>query len=145
MLKYITDRPRTTSFELQEACKELKIPLRSIAFKDQLARLTPVQGAYIINMANSGSAGTHWIALWNYRDRQNKSQSIYFDSFGLPPPIEVTQFAKRYGDLHVVANTRQLQPTDEGFCGQFCLLFLYYVQLNRLTEFYHAFCNVRRF
>jgi len=52
--------------DLVKLCKYLNIRLNAICFKDQLAAMHPRKGAYIINMADSGNSGTHWVAFCNF-------------------------------------------------------------------------------
>ena len=45
-------------------------------------------GAYVINLDEYADVGTHWIALFC-----NKSEIVYFDSFGVEPvPEDIKQF-----------------------------------------------------
>lgn len=118
--------PRTTATELISECRKLRIPLKAIVFKDELKTLNPQKGAYIINMANSNTPGTHWIGLFNTIEN-GKKESYYFDSYGIVPPTEIIQFANRWGDSYITRSTEQIQPVKEGFCGQFTVLFLQYM------------------
>ena len=69
----------------------------------------------IVNFDKSGGSGTHWVA-W-YKNGKNK---IYFDSYGVQPPIEVI----RYLGKPIYYNTDQVQPAGEVFCGHLCLYVL---------------------
>lgn len=80
----------------------------------------------VINLGNPlQMGGTHWISIW-----QNK----YFDSFGLPPSDIVLKngFKGAWNDV-------QIQDMREGGCGQYALLWLYYVMDGREKEFYDLF------
>jgi hypothetical protein len=88
--------------------------------KDGLAKLTPqlskkARGSIVVNMNNTGQAGSHWTAILMDKDR-----TIYFDSFGVVPSNEVLAFMKkRKGPMFYV--DRQLQDPTSASCGWFCL------------------------
>ena len=54
-------------------------------------------GAYVINLDEYADIGTHWIGLFC-----NRSQIVYFDSFGVEyVPEGIKQFV---GDKNIIAN-----------------------------------------
>ena len=57
----------------------------------------------------------HWVA-WN----KNSKTKIYFNSYGLQPPMEVVE----YLGSPIRYNTDQLQPAGQVFCGHLCLYVL---------------------
>ena len=59
--------------------------------------------------------GTHWVAWY-----KNGKTKIYFDSYGVQPPIEVIYYLGK--PIHY--NTDQVQPAGEVFCGHLCLYVL---------------------
>jgi hypothetical protein len=133
----------TTGNELIKYAKKNNIPLRRVCFKDKLNDEIPCHGGYIINMADSTEHGTHWIAL--YLAKYGKHcQAIYFDSFGKEPPIDIMTFCKRYGVIELLVNNNQIQSINSGFCGQYCLDFLYFMthQKGSLKERFYKFTNV---
>ena len=79
--------------------------------KDELpSMLKP--GWYIINMQDSRDGnGTHWVCF------KTGKPLIYFDSFGIQPPIEVLR--KAGGDI--LFNQLQIQDIDSTACGWFCI------------------------
>lgn len=79
------------------------------------------QGPQILNMGNTDIGGTHWVAT--YQDK-------YFDSFALPPPPNLA---------HLQWTPLQFQDIDEGRCGQWCVLWVYYAKKNNLDYFYDEF------
>lgn len=113
--------PMTSNVQLEKWCSKLRIPLNAIVSKDQLYRMTPIPGAYIINMDDSTGNGTHWIALW----LTHPKIALYFDSFGIEPPNAVIDFCKRFGCHNIIASDSQIQNVNSGYCGQYCLTFLY--------------------
>ena len=57
----------------------------------------------------------HWVAWY-----KNGKTKIYFDSYGVQPPIKVVD----YLGSPIRYNTDQLQPAGQVFCGHLCLYVL---------------------
>lgn len=78
--------------------------------------------------------GSHWICV-------NTKHKIYFDSYNQPMPNIIPKDYKQ-------ANSQfELQSLRSEFCGQICILFLYYLQKNKnpdksIKEFYSKFKDV---
>jgi len=123
-LSSIVKQPMTTKSELEYVAEKLNIePLRIVWSKD----IDPsYKGPQIINLGNMNLGGTHWTA--SYKD-------MYFDSFGLIPPQILEDYDYEYVPL-------QLQRTTEGFCGNWCILWLYYAMQNEIDKFYNLFNTV---
>ena len=116
------------NFELEEAVKKLKIKcFRGVFLLDTLPKKTNNNECGIVNFDKSGGLGTHWVA-WH----KNGKTKIYFDSYGVQPPIEVINYLGK----SIRYNTDQVQPVGEVFCGHLCL----YV-LKELSEG-HQFQNI---
>ena len=96
------------NFELEDAVKKLKIP----CFSDTLPKKPSKKECGIVNFDKSGGPGTHWVA-W-YKNGKNK---IYFDSYGVQPPIEVINYLGK----PIRYNTDQV---GQVFCGHLCLYVL---------------------
>ena len=108
---------------MEDAVKKLKIPsFRGVFLLDALPKKPNKKECGIVNFDKSGGPGTHWIAWY-----KNGKSKIYFDSYGVQPPLEVIQYLK--SPIHY--NTNQLQPAGKVFCGHLCL----YV-LKELSEGY---------
>ena len=74
-------------------------------------------GAYVINLDEYVEIGTHWIALFC-----NKSEIVYFDSFGDEHvPKEIKKFVR---NKNIIANIFQVQANDSIMCGYFCIGFI---------------------
>jgi hypothetical protein len=71
-------------------------------------------------------SGTHWMAVSN-KDKK------YFDPLGLPRPRVIP---KDY-TYHEI----DIQNPRFGHCGQYCVLWLYYLQHNQLDKFYNLFLS----
>ena len=65
-----------------------------------------------LNLDNSQGNGTHWTA-WI----KNSNEKLYFDSYGLTPPVELLKYLKD----PVYYNSEQIQPNGEVFGGNLCL------------------------
>ena len=104
------------NFELEYTVKKLKIPsFRGVFLLDMLPKKPNRKECGIVNFDKSGGPGTHWVA-W-YKNVKNK---IYFDSYGVQPPIEVIWYLGK----PIYYNTDQVQPAGEVFCGHLCLYLL---------------------
>jgi hypothetical protein len=143
----------TSNYQLIEEAQKLGIPLKRVAFKDQLLHHPPEDGGYIINMQDSSQgAGTHWVGLFlvksKYRAVPSQPERIqplayYFDSYGQSPPEAVLKFAKAYGAEWLWHSNEQLQAINTNYCGQFTLQWLYDMSKKGGTpgERYHKFLS----
>ena len=74
-------------------------------------------GAYVINLDEYKSIGTHWIALY-----VNAENVTYFDSFGVEHiPKEIKKFI---GNKNIITNIYRIQAYDSIMCGYFCIGFI---------------------
>ena len=69
---------------------------------------------YIINLDSKIGPGTHWVSVII-----EPNKILYFDSFGLIPPYELTNLRPKY-----YYNFLQYQPINSFLCGYYCLYFL---------------------
>ena len=105
-----------SNFDLEDAARKLKIPyFRGVFLLDTLPRKPNKKECGIVNFDKSDGLGTHWVAWY-----KNGRTKIYFDSYGVQPPLEVIRYLRR--PIHY--NTDQLQPAGEVFCGHLCLYVL---------------------
>lgn len=136
-------KPMTSNLDLEDACRQLHIPLKAIRYKDQLHQLPTTwrdKSAFLVNMQSSGMGpGTHWIALFFPGSSLTHPNCFYFDSFGIEPPMEVIDFAKRCGYKHMINSTKEIQSLDEGYCGQFCILFLQAMSSYKRPDLAHRY------
>ena len=96
-----------SNFELEDATKKLKIPyFRGVFLLDTLPKKPNKKECGIVNFDKSGGPGTHWVAWY-----KNGKTKIYFDSYGVQPPIEVINYL---GKL-IYYNTDQVQPAGKYF------------------------------
>lgn len=104
----------TTKTELEQACKELDLPLRYCWYDDSFAGFTE-PGLYIFNLGFERELrGTHWTSAWF-----NGKTVLYFDSLGLPPSNDIE--TKVRGSYFYSPNV--IQDPSGGYCGQYALAF----------------------
>ena len=124
-----------SNFDIEEICKELKLPIVGVYSKDELEGIDKYEGSYYVNMQDSDDGnGTHWVLM--YIDKDGKA--LYFDSFGVPPPVEIENFLKMFKPFYV--NDRQIQDMKSTNCGFYCIaldIFLKYQYDNKNDLIYN--------
>ena len=101
-----------SNFDLEDAVKKLKIRcFRGVFLLDTLPTKPSKTECGIVNFDKSGGPGTHWVAWY-----KNGKTKIYFDSYGVQPPLEVINYLEN----PIYYNTDQVQPTGQVFCGHLC-------------------------
>jgi hypothetical protein len=109
-----------SNFDIEDMAKDADLDLIGVFSKDQMPK-ERVAGCYIINLQNSGDGdGTHWICCKIFAN----GKACYFDSFGMPMPIEINSFLMKLKP--VATNNREIQDLKSDKCGYFCLAFCYY-------------------
>lgn len=88
--------------------------------KDALPKSIKSNESGIINLKNTDSLGSHWVAYFN---DPNFTAVEYFDSFGIVPPPLIESYLNT-SSKKLVYNTVQYQHTISILCGWFCLLFI---------------------
>lgn len=126
----MNNKPYTTTDDLRNEAERLHIPLNGISYRDTIQ--TPLkQGGYIVNLDGKNRSGTHWVGLWI----ENCKQIAYFDSFGFVAPTEVEKLiGKGYS-----YNKHIIQDIDGGYCGQYVIEFLQYMNDNKKIPFKKRF------
>ena len=90
-------------------------------------------GAYEINLDEYADVGTHWIALFF-----NKSEIIYFDSFGVKHVPE--EIKESFGNKNIIGNIFRVQANNSVMCGYFCIGFIDFMLAGKkLTDFTSMF------
>lgn len=106
-----------SNIDLIKWCDYLQIPIKGIFSRNETKPL--LHPPCIINMDDFGSLGTHWVCCW-----PGKKGMEYFDSFGMPPPLEWEKEMYQLGHKTFLRNDNQIQAVDSLRCGYYCLLFL---------------------
>ena len=122
----IIENKALSNHELIEYIKQLKIKhFRGVFMRDDLPKKKRTKECGIVNLADSLSDGTHWVCYFNnLPSAAAQEQNYYFDSYGLPPPLEIVEYL---GD-NLEYNIYQIQKSGQ-ICGHLCLYFL-----NRITK-----------
>ena len=120
------DKP-LSNIDLRKWCAFFHIPIKGIFNRNEMKPRH--HSPRIINLDDFGSLGTHWVCCW-----QSKNGTYeYFDSFGLPPPLEWEEDMLALGNKHFYRNDIQIQWEHSVHCGYYCLLFLN--ERNKGTSF----------
>jgi hypothetical protein len=88
--------------------------------KDDMPKKIQCNESGIVNLENSDSNGSHWVAYFNYPSFDHVE---YFDSFGIVPPPLIESYLKTSKKL-IVYNSIQYQHITSILCGWYCLLFI---------------------
>jgi hypothetical protein len=113
----IINSGETTRSELEFLAKKIGLDIHINWKKDVLDDPTKLQ---IINIGSPLIGGTHWVAIYAGK---------YFDPFGLAPAIP--------GNLSWIPF--QIQKINQGHCGIYALLYLYYAFHDEIDKFYNLF------
>ena len=96
-----------TNFEIQKSYQN-EHKFNGVCSRNNLSKIK--DGAYITNLDEYGSIGTHWVALY-----VNGKNLTYFDSFGVEDiPKEIKKFI---GNKNIITNIYRIQAYDSIMCG----------------------------
>ena len=133
------ENEETSNFDLEDLAKKYDLPLVGIYSKDELPKKIQV-GSYIVNLQDSTDGnGSHWCLIKIF-DRKN---ALYFDSFGMPLPLEVIHFLRHYKP--VPYSNRQIQNIDSSRCGLYCIAcdrYMSTIRRKNMLEQYDDFLNL---
>ena len=94
------------NFELEDS-EGTQVPFfRGVFLLDTLPKKPNKTECGIVNFNKSDCPSMHWVTWY-----KNGKTKIYFDSYGVQPPIEVVKYL---GSL-ICYNTDQLQPANKYF------------------------------
>ena len=115
-----------SNFELIDAAKKLKIKnFRGVFVRDELPKRPRDAECGILNLDDSNGTGTHWTAWF-----KNGSRKLYFDSYGLTPPIELVEYL-----CHpVLHNSERIQPDGQVFCGHLCVFIFLKSVMGKISK-----------
>jgi hypothetical protein len=133
-----------SNFDIERICRKLELPIVGVFSKDKLPK-KPKIGSYYINLqdANDGN-GTHWVMCKVYSDderddskkgkKEHTIGALYFDSFGLDMPKEVSEFLKPFKPIPY--SNRQIQGLTQDECGWYCIGCDYSLENKQHSETY---------
>lgn len=104
--------------------------------KDQLPANGPRQKSYIINLENHNQGGSHWVLVSDIQ----RETTVYFDSYGVPPPNAVKSFIEKSGKSWT-ENSREIQPLGSDLCGWYCIYVANKLKNNTLENIIRQFSN----
>lgn len=116
----------TTNIELLDACKRNHINCVGVFFKDRMPTAV-YDGLYIINLADEGEPGTHWVGLYI-----EHKKPVYFDSFGFAPPEDIKKFVFPI-DRSLEYNKLHIQNVETGICGYYVLFFGWWMTRSKAS------------
>ena len=117
-----------TNFEIQNYYQN-KPKFNGVYPRNNLLKMK--DRAYIINLVEYESIGTHWIDLY-----VNAKNVTYFDSF------EVEHIPKEIRKLEKLENIYRIQAYDSIMCGCFCIGFIYFLLKGKKSlKYTNLFCS----
>lgn len=123
-----------TDTQIEQLCKKMNVPLETIIFKDQVPKTFKFNRSYIINLddeydeGGNLKSGSHWTCLQINKYPKGQVEAIYFDSFGIAPPVDIIECYKRTtGHNHMPYNTKDIQSLMSDACGWYCCAFLHFI------------------
>ena len=129
-----------TDFQIQDLAQKMDIPLESVSFKDELPGKLKFNRAYVINLENQFDAeglpneGSHWCAFEVVKDQDGKIQPIYFDPFGVGPPLAVSDAVFAFCGKKLPHCEKDIQSIMSSCCGWFCLAFLHWINSSQFRS-----------
>ena len=120
-VKAVIKLSRTTDNQLLKLAKELGVEVDQIDYQQNFDKS---KDYCILNMGNPQISGTHWLAVSN-------KDKAYFDPLNLPRPRVIPNDYKSYN--------KTVQNPHFGHCGQYSVLWLYYLQHGRVADFFKLF------
>ena len=108
-----------SNFDLWDWCEYLKIPLKGTFARNE--KMGKNHFPCVMNLDDLEGMGTHWVCCWF-----SENHFEYFDSFGLPPPLEWEENVKKWFPKMRTfrRNDFQIQDVSSLKCGWYCLCFL---------------------
>ena len=98
-----------TSFEIQKYYQN-EHKFNGVYWRNNLPKIK--DGAYVINLDEVKSIGTHWMALY-----VNGNNVIYFDSFAVEHILK--EIKKFKGNKNIITIIYRIQSYDFIMCGYF--------------------------
>ena len=126
-----------TDSQIKQLSKRMNIPLAGVFFKDELPINIQPNKTYLINLQDSVDKdgqlndGTHWTMAQYVQYPNGKKASIYFDSYGMPPPEVVKErFSKASGMKSIPHTEKDIQSLMNNACGFYCLALAHYINAS---------------
>lgn len=127
-----------TDVQIRSLAKKMQFKLADCCFKDELETPLLFNESYIINLEDSvdkdgqPNDGTHWCFLQCNKYPNGKTESIYMDPYGAPPPESVKEAVKyttkQQGLPHTTADIQSLMNNA---CGFYCLALGHFINASQ--------------
>jgi len=124
-----------TDVQIESMAAKMRIPLESVSFKDDLPKLK-YNRAYIVNMMDEFSEegvanpGSHWVAF-QIEKSGNDIRPMYVDSFGIGPPVELSDAVFKFCGKKLPYSSKNLQSLMAEACGFFALAWLHFINSSQ--------------
>lgn len=134
-----------TDQQIRELSIKMNFPLDEIIFKNQVPKKFKFNKAYIINLEDEFdekgnlNCGSHWTCLQVNKYPNGNIQGMYFDSFGMPPPIDIIKtYQNTTNKTHMPHNTKDIQSLMNSACGWYCCAYLHFINnfIHRSKDLY---------
>ena len=126
------------TLQLLRANRAFPVPAVGVYPADRIPLRWPRPYALIINTDNHDRPGVHWVAVYLNKN----GHAIFFDSYGMPPSVSHHHQRIRKNSTRFGWNTKRLQSFNSTVCGQYCVMFLYFMSHGyTLDHFYNLFSN----
>ena len=86
-------------------------------------------GAYLINLNDKNSKGTHWISLF-----VDRNTAVYFDSFGIE--FTTQDLLSKIRDKSITHNVFRIQDNESIICGFYSIAYRIYACSKNLVRLY---------
>ena len=115
-----------TNIEILKHANRLQLPNFKYYMRDELGNKAPDIGECgVLNLDDSKGDGSHHTCFWKDGDKK-----IYFDSFGVQPPIELIEYLKS----PILYSTYQIQRFKDTNCSEWCLYILNELKKVKTTK-----------
>ena len=111
------------SLEILQILSHLPCHTVGVYPSDMIPQTWQKPTAFVFNTDNSKRPGAHWVAV--YVDE--KSNGYFFDSYGVSAYVPEHVNRMRKNCKTIKYNDLQLQSESSTVCGQFCIMFLYFM------------------
>ncbi len=119
--------------QIKELSKKMNFPLEAVCFKDDLPSKLKFNVSYVINMESELDAegkpneGSHWCAFQIQKAKDDVPRPIYFDPFGVAPPVAVCTAVEKFCGKKLPYTSKDVQSLMANCCGYYCAAFLYWL------------------
>jgi len=128
-----------TDVQIRNLAQKMQFKLADCCFKDELETPLHYNESYIINLEDSvdkdgqPNDGTHWCFLQCIKYPNGKTESIYMDPYGAPPPESVKEAVKiTTGKQGLPHTTADIQSLMNNACGFYCLALGHWLNASQL-------------